>query len=297
MAVNQPYITILTPAYNRASLLPRLFDSLLRQTFKDFEWIVVDDGSTDNTREVLASIKERCGDAFPMTCLYKENGGKHTAVNLGVQLAKGDLTLILDSDDELPPTAIGDILAKIDAVKNEDKVDGLCFYMAHRNGQVIGRPVLDNILTDSLHLRYKLKVSGDMCEILKTSVLRENPFPVVSNERFCPEALLLNRIALKHKMLLCHDVVYLRDYLDGGLTDNIVRIRMKSPSASMMTYAELTESPVPFMVRIKAAINFWRFWYCRTTTSVVPHIAPLWHCLRPVGRVMHRRDERKNNKQ
>ena len=179
-------ITILTPAYNRASLLPRLFDSLLRQTFKDFEWIVVDDGSTDNTHEVLASIKERCGDAFPMTCLYKENGGKHTAVNLGVQLAKGDLTLILDSDDELPPTAIGNILAKFDAVKNEDKVDGLCFYMAHRNGQVIGRPVLNNILTDSLNLRYKLKVSGDMCEIFKTSVLTENPFPVVPNERFCP---------------------------------------------------------------------------------------------------------------
>lgn len=288
--MKHPFITILTPAYNRASLLPRLFDSLLRQTFKDFEWIVVDDGSTDNTHEVLASIKERCGDAFPMTCLYKENGGKHTAVNLGVQLAKGDLTLILDSDDELPPTAIGNILAKFDAVKNEDKVDGLCFYMAHRNGQVIGRPVLNNILTDSLNLRYKLKVSGDMCEIFKTSVLTENPFPVVPNERFCPEALLLNRIALKHKMLLCHDVVYLRDYLNGGLTDNIVRIRMKSPSASMLTYAELAECPAPFMARVKAAINFWRFWYCRTATSVVPRIAPWWHCLRPLGWVMHQRD-------
>ncbi len=292
--MDKPYITILTPAYNRASLLPRLLDSLLRQTFKDFEWIVVDDGSTDNTRDVLACIKERCDDAFPMSCLYKDNGGKHTAVNMGVQLAKGDLTLILDSDDELPPTAIGDILAKYNTVKNEDKVDGLCFYMAHRNGQVIGRPVLDNILTDSLNLRYKLKVRGDMCEIFKTSVLRENPFPVISNERFCPEALMLNRIALKHKMMLYHDVVYLRDYLDGGLTDNIVRIRMKSPCASMLTYAELIKCSVPFMTRVHAAINFWRFWYCRAATSVVPRLAPVWRCLRPVGWLMHRKDVAKS---
>lgn len=290
MAVTQPYITILTPAYNRASLLPRVFDSLMRQTYRNFEWIVVDDGSTDNTQEVLASLKERCGTAFPMTCLFKENGGKHTAVNMGVQLAKGDLTLILDSDDELPPTAVGDILAKYDTVKNDDKVDGLCFYMAHRNGQIIGRPILDNILTDSLNLRYTLKVKGDMCEIFKTSVLIGNPFPVTPDERFCPEALLLNRIALKHKMLLCQDVVYFRDYLDGGLTDNIVRIRMKSPSASMLTYAELTECSVPFLVKVKAAINFWRFWYCRTATSVVPHIATIWHLLRPLGWMMHRRD-------
>lgn len=292
--MDKPYITILTPVYNRATLLPRLFESLLCQTFKDFEWIAVDDGSTDNTREVLSDLKRRCGDAFHMTCLYKDNGGKHTAVNMGVQLAKGDLTLILDSDDELPPTAIGDILAKYNTVKNEDKVDVLCFYMAHRSGQVIGRPVLDNILTDSLNLRYKIKVRGDMCEIFKTSVLRENPFPVISNERFCPEALMLNRIALKHKMLLCQDVVYLRDYLDGGLTDNIVRIRMNSPCASMLTYAELITCPVPFMTRVLAAINFWRFWYCRTATSVVPYLAPIWHCLKPVGWLMHRRDVAKS---
>lgn len=103
---NQPYITVLTPVYNRATLLPRLLDSLLRQTFKDFEWIVVDDGSTDNTQEVLAKLKQRCGDAFPMTCLYKDNGGKHMAINMGVTHARGELFFIVDSDDMLPPTRL-----------------------------------------------------------------------------------------------------------------------------------------------------------------------------------------------
>ena len=83
MTIKHPFITILTPTYNRASLLPRLFDSLLRQTNKDFEWIVVDDGSTDDTREVVANLKEKCGGAFPMGYVYKANGGKHMAINIG----------------------------------------------------------------------------------------------------------------------------------------------------------------------------------------------------------------------
>ena len=86
-SVIHPFITILTPTYNRASLLPRLFDSLLRQTNKDFEWIVVDDGSTDDTREVVANLKEKCGGAFPMGYVYKANGGKHMAINIGAERA------------------------------------------------------------------------------------------------------------------------------------------------------------------------------------------------------------------
>lgn len=101
--MDKPYITILTPVYNRAALLPRLFESLLCQSFKDFEWIAVDDGSTDNTREVLADLKRRSGDAFHMSCLYKENGGKHMAINMGVARARGDLFFIVDSDDTPQP--------------------------------------------------------------------------------------------------------------------------------------------------------------------------------------------------
>ena len=80
-------LTVLTPTYNRAALLPRLFESLCRQTCKDFEWIVVDDGSTDETEAVVRSVGREA--AFPVRYLRKENGGKHTAVNLGVREAEG----------------------------------------------------------------------------------------------------------------------------------------------------------------------------------------------------------------
>lgn len=115
-------------------------------------------------------------------------------------------------------------------------------------------------------------------------------FPEFQGERFCPEQLVWFRIARRYKLRYVNKPIYIAEYQPDGITAGITRARMKSPSASMLTYAELTECPVPLKTRVKAAINFWRFWYCRTATSVVPRLAPIWHCLRPLGWAMHRRD-------
>ena len=94
-------ITVFTPTYNRAKLLPRLYKSLQEQTNKDFEWVIVDDGSTDNTKEVIDNIITQQENDFPIRYFYKENGGKHTAINQGAKEAKGELFFIADSDDVL----------------------------------------------------------------------------------------------------------------------------------------------------------------------------------------------------
>ena len=168
-------VTVITPIYNRASFLPDLFRSLCDQTFKDFEWIIVDDGSDD---DVSSAVDRLPAAAFPVILLSKANGGKHTAVNMGVENAHGRLTLLLDSDDELPPTAIADIAEAYRSTNGSADIAGVCGYMAHRDGQVIGHPFVGGDFTE-VELRYRLHVGGDMCEVFRTDILRRYPFPEV----------------------------------------------------------------------------------------------------------------------
>lgn len=292
MTMKYPFITILTPTYNRASLLPRLFDSLLRQTNKDFEWIVVDDGSTDDTREVVANLKEKCGGAFPMGYVYKANGGKHMAINIGAERARGELLFIADSDDLLIDDALETVANSWHDISDDKSfagIAGLDITMDTR--EVIGSGLPQgHIDCNAIDIRYRHHVTGDMKEVFRTEVLREFPFPEFAGERFCPEQLVWFRMARRYRLRYINKPIYIADYQPDGITAGITRARMRNPSASMLTYAELTECPVPFLVKVKAAINFWRFWHCRTATSVVPRVALRWHWLRPLGWMMHVRD-------
>lgn len=292
MTIKHPFITILTPTYNRASLLPRLFDSLLRQTNKDFEWIVVDDGSTDDTREVVANLKEKCGGAFPMGYVYKANGGKHMAINIGAERARGELLFIADSDDLLTDDALETVENSWHDISDDKSFAGIAgLDIAMDTREVIGSGLpQEHIDCNAIDIRYRHHVTGDMKEVFRTEVLREFPFPEFVGERFCPEQLVWFRMARRYRLRYINKPIYIADYQPDGITAGITRARMRNPSASMLTYAELTECPVPFLVKVKAAINFWRFWHCRTATSVVPRVALRWHWLRPLGWMMHVRD-------
>jgi len=288
-------ITVFTPTYNRAKLLPRLYESLCKQTFRDFEWIIVDDGSVDDTHDVVESFMngnddENGSNNFPIRYYYQENGGKHRAINHGVREAKGELFLILDSDDSLPSDSLELITEVYSQIKDNESFGGVCGYMAHHDGTIIGKGNEENILdTNTIDLRYRYNVKGDMCEVFKTSVLREDPFPEIDGEKFCPEALVWNRIAKKYRLRVFRNVIYFRDYLDGGLTDKIVKIRMKSPIASMMCYQEMNELDIPLLQRLKAAINYWRFRFCSNSASK-PVLKWCWNWVMPVGYLLHLKD-------
>ena len=239
-----PFISILTPTYNRGKLLLPLYDSLKNLTFKDFEWLIVDDGSEDDTEQyALSWIAHNIENAkFPIRYIKKSNGGKHTAINRGVREANGELILILDSDDTLPSDSLATIAQYYELCKGYKDCAGVCGLMAHHDGQLIGTGFpKDPMYESALLFRYAEKgnVTGDLLEVYKTSVMREFPFPEIENERFCPESLVWNRIANKYKLFCFNKVIYYRDYLEGGLTSKIVRIRMNSPIASTMTYAEM----------------------------------------------------------
>lgn len=285
-------ITVFTPTYNRAKLLPRLYRSLKEQTNKDFEWVIVDDGSTDDTKEVIENIIIQQENDFPIRYFYKENGGKHTAINQGVKLALGEFFLILDSDDSLPVYSLEKIQTFYNKSKAQLNFGGVCGLMGHHDGTRIGSGFPSKIIyANTIELRYKYHITGDLLEIFKTDVLKEYPFPEITGERFCPEALLWNRIARKYKLYCFKEIIYFRDYLDGGLTDKIIEIRMKSPIATTICYGEMLDLHIPIKDKIKAAINYWRFYFCIEEKSKIrKRINFLWVGLLPIGWAFHVKD-------
>ena len=293
-----PFISILTPTYNRGKLLLPLYDSLKNLTFKDFEWLIVDDGSEDDTEQyALSWIAHNIENAeFPIRYIKKSNGGKHTAINRGVREASGELILILDSDDTLPEDSLATIAQYYEQCKGYKDCAGVCGLMAHHDGQLIGTGFpKDPMYESALQFRYAEKgnVTGDLLEVYKTSVMREFPFPEIENEKFCPESLVWNRIANKYKLFCFNKVVYYRDYLDGGLTSKIVRIRMNSPIASTMTYAEMLDYNISLKWKIRSAINYWRFKYCITNKSLkAPAVKWYWKAFQIIGLIMHLRDNK-----
>lgn len=250
-------ITVFTPTYNRADLLPRLYESLLLQTHTDFEWIVVDDGSTDATHELFE--KWSLENAISIKYFKQINGGKHRAINKGVCLARGALFFIVDSDDFLPKTALALVLSKFNTISEYTKIAGVAGRRMYNTGVVVGNSNFTELVSNSLAIRYLHHVTGDLVEVFRTNVLKEFPFPEISNEKFCPEALVWNRIAQHHDLLFFNEGIYTTEYLEGGLTSNIVRIRMQSPIASMLMYSELSNYSIPIIQKMKAVINFWRF--------------------------------------
>jgi len=250
-------ITVFTPTFNRGHLLQNVFNSLCKQTFSDFEWIIVDDGSTDNTEEVIQSFIDT--KKLNIRYFYQQNAGKHVAINKGVNNALGKLFFILDSDDELPECALDIVDFYISKCIKLPLLGGVSGRRNYADGTIVGNNKFDEIITNTLNIRFKYGVTGDLVEIYKTEVLKKYPFPEIENEKFCPEDLIWNRIAREYDLLFFNKGIYTTQYLPDGLTSKIVQIRMKSPIASMLTYSELGNYNISIIQKIKANINFWRF--------------------------------------
>lgn len=283
-------ITVFTPSYNRAYRLPALYNSLLHQTNKDFEWLIVDDGSTDNTEEF---VKEWIQEAqFPIRYFKQENGGKHRAINRGLREVHGELFFIVDSDDYLTIDAIETIEKRYESIQGDESFCGVCLLKVDKDLNKVGSDFPYETLDCScLDFRYKYSVSGDMAEIVRTDIFRNFPFPEIEGERFCPEALIWNRIGSHYKFRYANDKVYVCEYLEDGLTAKITKIRMQSPVASCMCYCEQAYMPIPFIFKLKSAINYWRFWFCPSKNKK-PSISWYWWWVMPLGLIMHIKDMR-----
>lgn len=305
-------ITIFTPTYNRAHLLERLYQSLCEQCVDldldfdsplcipykgedvvsayGFEWLVVDDGSIDNTEELVQGFIEE--KKISIRYFKKQNGGKHTAINMGVELAKGELFFIADSDDYLPKDALQVVMEEYQKVKDDATLGGVAGLDKYADGRIVGSGLpCDSIDCNAMEIRYKYHVTGDMKEVFRTEALKEFPFPEIEGERFCSEQLVWFRIAQKYKLHYFNKPIYIAEYQEGGITSGITLARMKSPIATMMCYAELYGYDVPCGQKVKAAINFWRFAFCAKNREV--KIKGWGNLLAPIGYLVFLNDKRK----
>jgi glycosyltransferase involved in cell wall biosynthesis len=187
--------TVFTPSYNRAHTLHRVYESLLAQTFTDFEWLIVDDGSTDNTKELVASWQA----PFPIRYIYKENGGKHTAFNLGVQEAKGELFLTFDSDDSCVPEALETFFEVWQGIEHKETFAGVTALCVNENGDIVGDKFVSDIC-DATYLedKYVYKIKGEKWGFQRTDVLKEFPFPEPEGLKLVSEGYVWARISSKY---------------------------------------------------------------------------------------------------
>lgn len=213
-------ISIVTPTYNRDSMLYKLYDSLDKQTLIDFEWIIVDDGSIDGTEKVVKDIKSTCSK-FPIIYIKKENGGKHTALNEAMQYVKGDYVFIVDSDDYISQDAIESVISWCKEVDERKEVAGVAGLRAYQTGEIIGgngdetKEYIEAKNTE----RKKYNLLGDKAEVYKTEILKKYPFPVFEKEKFLSEAVVWNAIARDGYLIRWYcKPIYYTEYLKGGLT-------------------------------------------------------------------------------
>lgn len=228
MYENNRTLTIFTPTYNRAYILPALYESLIGQTSNDFEWLIVDDGSTDNTRSIVEEwIKEK---KIIIRYFYQENSGKQIAMNLGAEKCHTPLFDCVDSDDYMVPDAI----EKIIQFWNDNMNDGVAGIVSLRgkneNESLTGKYMPDGISQcHFMELYEKYRFSGDTNLIYRTDIIQKYPYKLFPGERFIGEATQYLQIDDHYEMLLMNKINVVCEYLQDGYTKNVYSLLKNNP--------------------------------------------------------------------
>lgn len=248
-------LCILTPTFNRKEYLPNLYKSLLNQINKSFTWLVIDDGSTDNTKELIEKWKQEC-ESFKIRYYYKENGGKHTALNWGFKIIKEPLTFIVDSDDRLSGDAVQKVLLTYNLIKQDVSLCGIVFLRGKANGECVGDRFRKEGIISWNDMRYIDEVQGDKAEIWYTEYLKKYSFPVFEDEKFIGENYIWCQLGENYNVYSVNDIIYFCDYLEGGLTKLGRKLRIQSPKGGMVNSKVLLKKCYPLKYRIKNAILY-----------------------------------------
>lgn len=224
-------ITVFTPAYNRGYIIENLYHSLRRQTFLDFEWVVVDDGSIDNTQTLFARL---CAEenTFPIRYVKTVNGGKHRAINKGMEMAAGELFFIVDSDDYITDDALEWIDRVERSIPESEKAafGGVCGVKAYASGGYIGTTFDGEYLDITMLEREANGITGDKAEVIYTELMRKYRFPTFDGENFMAEGVVWDRIAADgYKLRFFNQASIICEYREDGLTAKGESLFIRNP--------------------------------------------------------------------
>lgn len=248
-------ITVFTPTYNRAYILPQLYKSLLRQTCYDFEWLVIDDGSTDDTGELVSQWAEETPQ-FTIRYHKTANGGKPRAINKALEITANKYIIIIDSDDYLTDDAVEFLNSKIDDIDDNLDLIGIGIMQSKPYNSDVGKKLLFKTdYVDATNLeRKKYGLNIDCNELYKVELLKKFPFKVWSGELFSPEEIVLNEIALNgYKIRWFNKVGVISEYLSDGLTVNASGLMQKNPMGYAMLFNHHLKYKKAFRERFSSA--------------------------------------------
>jgi glycosyltransferase involved in cell wall biosynthesis len=293
--------TVFTPTYNRAHTLHRVYDSLKAQTYRDFEWLIVDDGSTDDTKPLVEQWQKEA--YFPIRYIYQENAGKHVACNRGLREAKGELFLTFDSDDACVPEALERFKYHWDSIPQDqrDKFSAVTALCVDQDGTLLGNTFPFNVTdSNSIEIHTKYNSFGDKWGFQRTEVLKEFPFPEIPGEKFIAEGIVWNRLSTKYQTRYVNEKLQIKEYRKDGLSNFSIQARAGNSKGARLYYQEYLLLDVSLKNKLKNLINYIRF-------SLHSHVSTrgivvdskyriLTIMFLPVGYLIYKKDIHKFNK-
>mgnify|MGYP000375078392 FL=1 len=221
-------LTVFTPAYNRAHTLPRTYESLCSQNCKDFCWLIIDDGSIDNTAQLVKGWMEK-DNGFKIQYIYKENGGMHTAHNMAYENITTELNVCVDSDDCMAEDGVAKILKKWDEVKDRGYA-GIIGLDADMNGKIIGKSFPKSMKETTLMGYYAMGGAGDKKLVYRTDIIKKYPpYPVFEGEKYVALAYKYRLIDQDYKLAVLPQVLCNVEYQEDGSSGTMWKQYLKNP--------------------------------------------------------------------
>jgi glycosyltransferase involved in cell wall biosynthesis len=248
-------LTVFTPTFNRAYCLHNCYESLKKQTNKDFIWLIIDDGSTDHTKELVKSWIEE--DIIQIKYHWQKNQGMHGAHNTAYERIETELNVCIDSDDYMPEGAVEKILTFWNKYGSE-KVSGIVALDSYTDQTIIGTKLPEEIKSSTLFDLYKKHgVTGDKKLVYRSELTRQYPYPLFDNEKYVGLAYKYYMLDKEYKMLLMNEVLCCVEYLPDGSSRNMFSQYIKNPKGFAFYRKELMKLPFASLsFKFRQAIHY-----------------------------------------